>query len=73
LNYVAWQSVPQICCSVEEKFFSVLLPCNFFELFKTVTSHLICDDLETIAFVYFVDVMHNLVHLNEISSLSPLH
>jgi hypothetical protein len=35
-----------------------------------VTSHLICDNLEAIAFVYFIDVMHNLVHLNEISSFS---
>jgi len=59
LNYVTWQSVPQICCSIVEKVFSVLLPCNFFEVFKTVTSHLICDNLEAIAFVYFIDDMHS--------------
>ena len=48
---------------------------NFFEVFKTVTSHLmmIGDDLETIAFVYFIDVMHDLLHLDDITPLSPLN
>ena len=50
LDYLTWQSVPQICCSIEEEVFSVLLPCDFFEIFEAVTSPFIGDDMEKIEF-----------------------
>ena len=65
MDYFVWQNVPQVCCSFEEEI--------LFEIFEAVTSHLDGYDMKTIAFVHFVYIMHNFVHLNEIASFSSLN
>ena len=60
LDYFAKQSVPQICRSLEDEIFSILLPWDFFEVFEALTCHLIIDDLKAVALVNSIDIMSDL-------------
>jgi len=64
INKIVRQKIPIICQPIEEKVFPWLLPCDFFEIFKAVTSNYVLDYFKTISLKHSIYIMHNLIHFN---------